>query len=275
MARIEHEARAAVVEQNAGLLGADRRAERREQRIDQRDRAAVAVDHGKIDGVAAGRGRRAAAARALRGRASPQAVLANALSLSASTATRMCDGSAMWVSRTAKPRRAASSIRWKRSGPSASSDARSKFSRMLSATSAVRPLRVRRDLDQIDAAIIGRDRRHRLAAMPGEVLGGEHRACRGKRRRHVVGDRAFVERARAVFGDGLQRLRQRRQPDDVAFGRRAAVRQIVLGRAGAVAELADQALPVVGDARGDREAVLGVFDRGRQHAVERPGAAAP
>ena len=37
--------------------------------------------------------------------------LANALSFSAAVATRMNDGSAMWVSRTAKPIRAASSIR--------------------------------------------------------------------------------------------------------------------------------------------------------------------
>ena len=57
-----------------------------------------------------------------------------------------------------------------------SSAAMSKFSRMLSSTSAMSPCAVRRDLDQIDAAIIGRDRRHRLAAMAGEILRRQHRA---------------------------------------------------------------------------------------------------
>ena len=55
--------------------------------------------------------------------------------------------------------------------------------------------------------------------MVGEILGGQHRAPRFERRHHVVGDRAFVERARAILGDRLQRRGQRRQLDDVAFVR--------------------------------------------------------
>ena len=48
--------------------------------------------------------------------------------------------------------------------------------------------------------------------------------------------------------------------------------QIVLGRAGAVAELADEGLPVRRDARRNREAELGVVDGGLERAGERPGA---
>ena len=83
------------------------------------------------------------------------------------------------------------------------------------------PLPVRRHFDEIEAAIIGRDRRDRIAAVAREILRGQERAARGQRRRHVVGDLALVEGARALGGDGLQSRGQRRKADDVAFLRRA------------------------------------------------------
>ena len=69
-------------------------------------------------------------------------------------------------------------------------------------------LRVRRNLDEIDAAIVGRDRRHaprrdawrnprRVSTEPSALSVADH----------VLGDRAFVERARAVLGDRLQASR--------------------------------------------------------------------
>ena len=52
MAGIEHETSAAVGQHDAGFLCADADAESGEQRVDQRDRHAVAVDHREVDGVA-------------------------------------------------------------------------------------------------------------------------------------------------------------------------------------------------------------------------------
>ncbi len=129
-------------------------------------------------------------------------------------------------------------------------------------------LPVRRDLEQVEAAVIGRDRRHHIAAMLGEILRRQERAARGNRRRHVVGDLAFVEGARALGGDGLQRLRQGRQAHDVAFLRRVAVEQIMLGGAGIGLELGDMPAPVPGDALRHRKAALGIFDRRLQSARE-------
>ena len=136
------------------------------------------------------------------------------------------------------------------------------------------PLPVRRDLDQIEPAIIGRDRRHHIAAVAREILRRQKRAARGHGRRHVVGDFALVEGARALGGDGLERRGQRRKTDDVAFLWRRAVEQIMLRRAGFGLELADIATPVPGHARRYRKAALGVFDRRLQRAVETEAAMA-
>ena len=58
MPDLQREAGATVGKQDTGFLGADARAEIRKERIDEGHRHAVAVDHAKIDGVFAGRGRR-------------------------------------------------------------------------------------------------------------------------------------------------------------------------------------------------------------------------
>ena len=55
--RLERKAGAAIGQQDAGLLGADAGAEVRIERIDERYRHAVAVDHAEINRVAAGRWR--------------------------------------------------------------------------------------------------------------------------------------------------------------------------------------------------------------------------
>ena len=264
----KREAGAAIGEHDAGLFGADADAEMRIERIDERHRHAVAVDHGEIDRVAARRrrarqlgalvqidlGRRASWRSPCRADRRPRRAYAPA--------------SAIWVSRTAKPKRAASSTRWKRSGPERIERGEIEILQDVEHHQRGEPLPVRRNLDQIEPAIIGRDRRHRVAAMAREIVRGEERAARGKRRRHVVGDLALVEGARALGGNGLERRGQRRKADHVAFLRRRAVEQIMLGRARIGLQLADIAAPVPGDARGHREAALGIFDRGRQRAVE-------
>ena len=57
MTGIDHEAGAAIVQHDAGLLGTDAGAERAVERIDERHRGAVAVDDREIDRVAARRRR--------------------------------------------------------------------------------------------------------------------------------------------------------------------------------------------------------------------------
>ena len=113
-----------------------------------------------------------------------------------------------------------------------------------------------------------------IAAVARKILRREERAARRNRLRHVVGDFAFVESARALGGDGLQRCRQRRKADDVAFLRRGAVEQIMLCGAGIGLELADMAAPVPGDARGNRKSAFGIFDRRLQRAIEPEAAVA-
>src|SRR3954464_7371534 len=53
------------------------------------------------------------------------------------------------------------------------------------------------------------------------------------------------------------------------------MRQVVLGRARAVAELANEPLPIRRHARGDRKTVCGVVDGGLQHAIQWPSAMSP
>ena len=124
------------------------------------------------------------------------------------------------------------------------------------------PLPVRRNLNEIEPAVIGRDRSYGITAMAREILRGEERAARRYGRRHVGGDLALVEGARALGGDGLERRGQRGKPDHVAFLGRRAVEQIMLGRARIGFELADIPLPIPRHARRHRKATLGVFDRG-------------
>ena len=90
---------------------------------------------------------------------------------------------------------------------------------------------IRGNLNEVDPAVISRNGRHRIAMMARKILRGEERAARGERRCDVGGNLAFIERARAFEGDRLQRLRQRRKADDVAFSGRRTAEQKMLGGA--------------------------------------------
>src|SRR5215813_1966321 len=104
--------------------------------------------------------------------------------------------------------------------------------------------------------------------MAGKVLDGEEGAAGGDGRDDILGDRPLVEGARPLRRDGAERSRQRRQFDDVAFRRRAALEQEVARGAGIGAQLADLPSPVPGDARGDGKSALGVVDRWSERAIE-------
>src|SRR5215470_9208494 len=62
-------------------------------------------------------------------------------------------------------------------------------------------LRVGRQFQHVETAIIRADRRDHLAAMTRKVLGGEEGPAGGNGCDDVVGDRPFVERARALRRD--------------------------------------------------------------------------
>ena len=59
-------------------------------------------------------------------------------------------------------------------------------------------LAVGRQLEYVETAIVAGDRLDHVAAMGGEVLGGEQGAARRDGRDHFLGDRPFVERARPL-----------------------------------------------------------------------------
>jgi hypothetical protein len=136
-------------------------------------------------------------------------------------------------------------------------------------------LPVRRQFAQVKAAVIRRNGRRCLALVRGDVGGRDQRAARGERLHHVVGDLAFVESARAFSGDGLQRLRQRRQTNDIAFLRHGAVGQKMPGEAGIGLDPRRGARPVEGDALRDGKTALGVIYRRPQRPVEPDGAVRP
>src|SRR6516225_10941143 len=130
------------------------------------------------------------------------------------------------------------------------------------------PLCIWRNLHEVEPAIIGRNRRNRVAAMAREILRGKERVASRKRYSHVVGDFALVESTSTLRGDGLQRRRKRRKANNVAFLGCSGVEKVVPGRSGIGLELDDVSLPVPGHAGADGKSALGIFDRWRQRAIE-------
>src|SRR5262249_13044094 len=130
------------------------------------------------------------------------------------------------------------------------------------------PLCIRRNLHQVEPAIIGRNRRNRVTAMAREILRSEEGVARRKRSSHVVRDFALVESTSTLCSDRLQRRCKRRKANDVAFLGCSAVEKVMPGRSGISLELGDVSLPVPGHACADGKSALGIFDRRRQRVVE-------
>src|SRR6476659_10113805 len=76
------------------------------------------------------------------------------------------------------------------------------------------PLCIRRNLHQVESAIIGRNRRNRVAAMAREILHSQEGVSSRKRSSHVLRDFALVESTSTLRGYGLQRRRKRRKLND-------------------------------------------------------------
>ena len=146
------------------------------ERVDERDRRAVAVDHREIDRVAAGR-RRARQRHALCSvDAARRAFLANALS--SSIGDRHAHVRRLGDVGVAHRKAQARGLQHQMEAVGAERIERGEIEILQDVEHHQRgePLPVRRNFDQVEAAIVGRDRRHRLAAMAREIFRGQHRA---------------------------------------------------------------------------------------------------
>ena len=198
-----------LVQHDAALLRADADAEARKERIDQRHRHAVAVDHREVDGVAAGRGRRRQLDAA--GRIDPGGELGGEC-LVDQRRHRHAHESRIGKVRVAHRIGEARGFEREVEAVGAERIERGEVEAFEDVEQHQRgqALAVGRQFEDIETAIVAGDRLDRVAAMGGEVIGGEERAARRDRCRHVVGDRPFVERARPLGGDRLQGLARAR-----------------------------------------------------------------
>src|SRR5512132_149742 len=112
------------------------------------------------------------------------------------------------------------------------------------------PLRIWRDLDDLQPAVVGRDGIHHITAVAREIFQRKVRTARTECFRHVLGDLAFVEGPRSMCRYPFQRVRERGKADHITFTRRAATEQIMTGGPGLRLELADVPLPIPSNTRG-------------------------
>ena len=129
-------------------------------------------------------------------------------------------------------------------------------------------LAVGRALVDVQVAVSGADRRHVVGARGGEVVHRVQAAGRLQRSRHVGGDGPGVKGLAAAFGDGAQRIGERRLAVDFAGGERASPGQEYRPRMRVRGELAGLARPHVGDHLVNRISVARVGDGGRERGAE-------
>ena len=137
------------------------------------------------------------------------------------------------------------------------------------------PLRVRRDLEDLDAPVGGADRLHPERVVGGQVLAGHEAALRFHEFVDGVGDRAPVEDPRPLLGDAPEGACQVRRAEDLAVLRRPlAVHQVGRRRRRMPPQFPRRRPPLLGDDLGHREPLFGVGDRRCEEFAERPGAEA-
>ena len=125
-----------------------------------------------------------------------------------------------------------------------------------------RALAVRRQLDELVAAIAAGDRLDIGAGGRREVVERVRAAERPERLDHVLGHLALVEPVAPVAGDPAQHLRLARRPEHLPRLRGDAVEQEVTARR--AAQVLPGQPPVLRRARRHRHARLGIGDRRRQ-----------
>ena len=131
------------------------------------------------------------------------------------------------------------------------------------------PLPVRRQLPDIIAAIVRRDRLDPLAPVRGQVVGIEQAADPPGIGRDLLGDRPAIEGLAPPRGQQPQRARQAGIAEDLPLRRRLAARQEAGRRGRHLGQLAGGGLPVRRDDLADRETFLGIRDRRRQQLGQR------
>ena len=136
-------------------------------------------------------------------------------------------------------------------------------------------LGVRRQLAHLHVAVRGAERLHPVGTMTPEIGGVEHAAARGEMRHERLRQRPAIERVNAAAGDGLQRSREPRVPEDLPGSRRPAAGKERACRVGVAREHVLTVLPLAGDDLGHREPVLRVADRGRQRLRKRHASVMP
>ena len=126
------------------------------------------------------------------------------------------------------------------------------------------PLAVRRQLEDVVAAVIHRDRIDPGGSVLLEIGFPQVAAVRLHEGVDLVRDLAFVENVAALFADQSQAMRQRRVLENVAFAGRTAFAIERVGfekAAGKSFVKRDAARPIPGDQLRDREAFLRIFRR--------------
>ena len=269
MLGIEDEALAAVLQRDAGLAGDDAAAEAREQRVDERDHHAVAVDDGHVDGVGAGRLRHRAEVVApllaidARGEVVDRRVGQHVLDGHVGHHRIGDEGVAHRVGETARLRHHVVALDRQRIGAE-----RAEAVEDAQHDQRDDALVVRRHLVEVGAAVLDRDRLDVGRLLRGEVFHRVEAAEFAQLRHHVGGDLAGVEGIAALGRDGAQRLAELGELHDLADLRRAATGQQMLAGTGVPFQLVGELRPVVTDARRDDVTALGVLDRWRQHVGE-------
>ena len=251
MAGLDSEAAGAVLQQDASLVGNDRRAERMRDRVDERADVAVLVDHSDIDGRRIHRRRDV--------RQIKQPVHPDILDVLVGEFLREDAGDI-----DMNLLRVADILLAHHVG-----DARG-FRLEMEALDAERG-----EFRQVEA---GEDVEHhqhgdpravrRFGRMRGEIFQRVQAADTAQGFHHVGCDLAGIERVTAVLGDGPQRLAQFGLVDHVAGHRRLAMRQEIALGVGAVLQLLELVLPVEGDTGRNDIAFLGGLDRRLQQGVE-------
>ena len=129
-------------------------------------------------------------------------------------------------------------------------------------------LRVGRQLENVQAAIVGGDRGDDFAAMPRKIFHREERAAAREGRHHVLGHRAFVKTLWTLRCDRAQGLGERGELDDIPLRGGLVVPQIMAAGTSIGPQLCHLLRPVPCDARCDGKSLLGVMGGGRQCAIE-------
>ncbi len=275
VARIDAEGQAAIVQQHPALRGGDAAAEALEDRVDQRQRVAVPVDHAEIDRVLVDVlrvGELRPDHRLLGAAHVDGAVRARPPGLGEQVLHRHPVQDRIGEERVAVVVGLLAGL-GEEVDPVELGQAGDVVMRQHVEHHQHREaLSARRAFVDVVAAVARRHRRDDLGRGGGEVVEGVQPAKVPQTGHDVLRDRPLVEAARAVLRDALERGGELRMAHDGADAGRPPVDQVGRRRGRVAGDALDAARPVEGDPGLDRVAVLGVADRRLQQLAEAAGA---